>query len=115
MASFSNSISSVLVIVLLTSVGYLVGTLGWMRHEHKPFFTKFITYIAIPCTCVNGLTTNLTVDMLRGAPRLLLTGVSGIVLMLLLAFAAAKLMHLPRRRAGIFVIMCGVSNAIFIG
>lgn len=115
MASFSNSVSSVLVIVLLTSVGYLVGALGWIRHEHKPFFTKFITYIAIPCTCINGLTANLTVDMLRGAPRLLIVGFTGIVLMLTLAFAAAKILRLPRRRAGIFVLMCGVSNAIFIG
>lgn len=115
MTSFFNAVSSVLLIFLLTSVGYLCAAKGWMGQETKAFISKLLMNIAIPCMCIYGLTTNLTRDAISSSGALLLVPFLVCTVSVLLALAIGKLMKLPRKRLGIFVMMCSLSNAIFVG
>ena len=115
MESFLHSVSSVAIILMLTSVGYLCAAKGWMGPQSKAFLSKFLMVIAIPFMCIYGLTANLTREMILSSGRFLLVPFLAISLTFLLSFMAGKLLRLPRSKLGVFMMMCSLSNAIFIG
>ena len=115
MDAFLHAISSVAIILLLTATGYLCAAKGWMGAQTKSFISRFTMTVAIPCMCVYGLTNNLTRELLAQSYRFLLVPFLGTTAVFLLSFAVGKLLRLPRRRLGVFMMMCSVSNAIFVG
>lgn len=115
MSGFLNALSASLILMALMSVGYFMGWRGWMGPSEKKFLSKYIVNIAVPCTCITGLLTNLSHDMLLQAGIMLISVVVGIILTMLLAVALAQLLHIPHNRWGVFVVMTGLSNTLFIG
>lgn len=115
MSGFLNALSASLILMALMSVGYFMGWRRWMGPSEKKFLSKYIVNIAVPCTCVTGLLSNLSHDMLLQAGIMLISVVVGIVLTMLLAVALAQLLHIPHNRWGVFVVMTGLSNTLFIG
>lgn len=115
MTGFFNALSASLVLLMLMSVGYFMGVLGWMTAQEKKFVSKYIVNIAVPCNCVVGLLNNLSHDQLAQAGIMLVSGLLGVGATLLLSMALATLLRLPRERWGVFVLMAGLSNTIFIG
>ena len=115
MTGFFNALSASLVLLMLMSVGYFMGVLGWMTAQEKKFVSKYIVNIAVPCNCVVGLLNNLSHDQLAQAGIMLVSGLLGVGVTLLLSMALATLLRLPRERWGVFVLMAGLSNTIFIG
>lgn len=100
---------------MLMSVGYFMGHLGWMTAQEKKFVSKYIVNIAVPCNCVVGLLNNLSHDQLAQAGVMLISALLGVGATLLLSMGLATLLRLPRERWGVFVLMAGLSNTIFIG
>lgn len=115
MMTFLHAVASVMIVLLLTATGWFCGKKGWMGAEAKAFLSKFLLSFAVPCMCVYGLRGNLSREMLAGSVKLLAISYGGIALNFALAYPAAALLRLPKRRRGVFVVMCGLSNAIFIG
>ena len=115
MAGFLNALSACLVLLLLMSVGYLMGVWGWMTSTEKKFLSKYIVNIAVPCNCLVGLLNNLDRSSLAQAGLMVLAGVVAVLLDLLASALAATLLRLPRARWGVFVAMAGLSNTLFIG
>ena len=73
MTGFFNALSASLVLLMLMSVGYFMGVLGWMTAQEKKFVSKYIVNIAVPCNCLAGLLNNLDRTMLAEAAMMLLT------------------------------------------
>lgn len=115
MAGFLNAVSASFVLLLLMSVGYFVGSLGWMTSSEKKFIGKYIVNIAIPCNCLTGLLNNLDRERLAEAGNMVLASAMAIFTMLVIAAVAAVILRLPRKRWGVFVVMSGLSNTLFIG
>lgn len=115
MQSFLHSVSSVSVVLLLTLTGYMCAEKGWAGAESKAFLSKFIMTIALPCMCIYGLSTRLTREMLADYGNYLFVPICCISLNYLLAFPLGKLLRFPRRSLGVFVVMCSMSNTMFIG
>ena len=115
MESFLHAVASVTIILLLTATGYFCAAMGWMSPQAKRFISKFTMSVAIPCMCVYGLTNNLTHELLAGSLGFLLVPLLSTVGAFLLSLLVGKLLKLPRKRLGVFMMMCSVSNAIFIG
>ncbi len=115
MAGFFNAVSACLVLLLIMSLGYVMGLLGWMTAKEKRFVSKYIVNIAVPCNCIVGLLNNLDRDSLAHAGWMLLAGLVSIGLTLLLSMGIATLLRLPRERWGVFAAMAGLSNTLFIG
>ena len=115
METFLHSVSSVALILLLTATGYLCAAKHWMGPQAKAFISRFLMTFAIPCMCIYSFQVNLSRDMLGQSTRMLLTGFFSCLLDFFLAFVLGKLLRLPRRRLGIFIMMCAVSNCVFIG
>lgn len=115
MESFLHAVASVTIILLLTATGYFCARMGWMSPDVKRFISKFTMSVAIPCMCVYGLTNNLTHELLAGSLGFLLVPLLSTVGAFLLSLLVGRLLKLPRKRLGVFMMMCSVSNAIFIG
>ncbi len=115
MASFLHSVASVTIILLLTATGYLCGAKGWMKAESKAFISKFLLTLAVPCMCVYGLRSNLDREALAGSIRMLAVPFACNAINFALSWLLAKLLRLPRRQTGVFMVMCSLSNAMFIG
>ena len=115
MESFLHAVASVTIILLLTATGYFCAAMGWMSPQAKRFISKFTMSVAIPCMCVYGLTNNLTHELLAGSLGFLLVPLLSTVGAFLLSLLVGRLLKLPRKRLGVFMTMCSVSNAIFIG
>ena len=115
MESFLHAVASVTIILLLTATGYFCAAMGWMSPQAKRFISKFTMSVPIPCMCVYGLTNNLTHELLAGSLGFLLVPLLSTVGAFLLSLLVGRLLKLPRKRLGVFMMMCSVSNAIFIG
>lgn len=115
MVGFFNAVSACLVLLLIMSLGYFMGQLGWMTAQEKGFVSKYIVNIAVPCNCIVGLLNNLDRDSLAHAGWMLVAGLLGVGMTLLISMGAATLLRLPRERWGVFVAMAGLSNTLFIG
>ena len=86
MAGFFNAVSACLVLLMLMSVCYVMGRLGWMTAREKGFVSKYIVNIAVPCNCIVGLLNNLDHDSLASAGWMLAAGVlNALLAMVILA------------------------------
>ncbi len=115
MSGFLNAVSASFVLLMLMSVGYFMGRLGWMTGNEKRFLSKYIINIAVPCNCLVGILNNLSREDLPQAGGMLLAGFLGVAVNYVLAYLAAAVLKLPRSRKGVFVCMCAMSNTLFIG
>ena len=115
MEAFLHAVSSVTIILLLTATGYFCAARGWMSPQAKAFIGKFTLSVAIPCMSVYGLTNNLTRDLLVQSGSFLLVPLLGTVVITFLSLLVGRLLKLPRKKLGVFMMMCSVSNAIFVG
>lgn len=115
MQEFLRSVEAVSVILLLTATGYFCAAMGWFKAKSKAFVSKFLMSIAAPSMCVYGLRTHLTQELLSEAGAMLLIPLICISTCFLLSYLVGKLLKLPRRTFGVFMMMCGLSNTFFIG
>ncbi len=115
MESFFNSVSAVVVVLLMMAVGYLMGRMGWMKPEHKGVLTKLMINVAVPCMCIYSMLSNVSRDFILQSGVYLAIPFCSAGAVLLLAVLLARLLKLPRRRMGPFIVMCLCSNVIFAG
>lgn len=115
MEGFFNALSASLVLLMLMSVGYIMGRLGWMTQREKNFISKYVVNIAVPCNCISGLLNNLDHDSLAQAGLMVICGLLGVGTTLLVSVILSWLLRLPRERRGVFAVMVGFSNTLFIG
>lgn len=115
MENLLNSIQSVALIVLLILAGYVFAAKGWFTEQDKKFVSGYLMKLAIPCVCINSMRAHLTMDMLRDAGPLLLIPALVNTLCFLLSYAAGRLLKLPRESLGVFMMLCGLPNSLFIG
>ena len=112
MEGFLHAVSSVTIILLLTATGYFCAAQGWMGPQAKAFIGKFTLSVAIPCMSVYGLTNNLTRDLLVQSGSFLLVPLLGTVVITILSLLVGRLLNLPRKKLGVFMMMCSVSSFV---
>lgn len=115
MSNFLNAVSASFVLLLLMSVGYFMGHLGWMTTHEKKFVSKYLINVAVPCNCITGLLNNLDRERLAETGFMVLAAAIEIFTMMILAAVVATIQRLPREQWGVFVIMSSLSNTLFIG
>lgn len=115
METFLHAVTSVTIILLLTATGYLCAWKGWMGAQVKTFISRYLMTIGIPVMLLYGMQNNLTRADVLAAPRQLLVPLLVIPACVLLSLLTGRMMKLPRRQLGVFVMMAAMGNTIFIG
>lgn len=115
MAELLNSLSAVALILAMAAVGFFCGKVGWLSREHKPFIVRLIINICVPLMCADNFFNSVTLDMLKGAGPLFLVTLLSLCITMLLGLLFARLFRIEHKRYGGFVVMCALSNSLFIG
>lgn len=115
MATFLHAVASVTIILLLTATGWFCGYKGWMTAESKAFISRFLLSMAVPCMSIYGLRSNLTREMLATSWEMLAVPYLCIALLFAFSYLLARLLKLPKERQGVFMVMCSMSNSLFVG
>ena len=115
METFLHAVASVTIILLLTATGYFCAVKGWMTVQVKTFISRYLMTVGIPVMLIYGMQNNLTRADVLAAPRLLLIPLLVIPSCVVLSLLAGRLMRLPHRQLGVFVMMSAMGNTIFIG
>ena len=115
METFLHAVASVTIILLLTATGYFCAVKGWMTVQVKTFISRYLMTVGIPVMLIYGMQNNLTRADVLAAPRLLLIPLLVIPSCVVMSLLAGRLMRLPHRQLGVFVMMAAMGNTIFIG
>lgn len=115
MESFLHSVASVAIILLMTAAGYLCAAKGWMDDKGKQFITKYLMRLCIPCMIINSFQSQFTKESLAGAFGIVLVNFAINIGLFVIAFFLGKALKIPRRSLGVFMSMCALSNAMFVG
>ena len=110
METFLHAVASVTIILLLTATGYFCAVKGWMTAQVKTFISRYLMTVGIPVMLIYGMQNNLTRADVLAAPRLLLIPLLVIPSCVVLSLLTGRLMRLPHRQLGVFVMMSAMGN-----
>lgn len=112
---FFNSIQTVLVILLLISVGFFVSWKKWLTREHRPMLTKLIINISVPAITIVNFFDSIPRDKIFSSSKLLIIPLIIMLISFLLGNLLTKIIKIDKLKRGSFVAATTVSNSIFIG
>ena len=110
METFLHAVASVTIILLLTATGYFCAVKGWMTAQVKTFISRYLMTVGIPVMLIYGMQNNLTRADVLAAPRLLLIPLLVIPSCVVLSLLTGRLMKLPHRQLGVFVMMSAIGD-----
>ena len=112
---FVNALTGIFSLLLVVGLGCLLGRLGWFSASSRQLLPRLVTNISLPpflaCTIISSFSRDSLLPLLHGAALPLLT----MCLLFGLAFIAAKIMRVQKRRFGLFCACVSNPNTIFIG
>lgn len=102
MSEMLHSLSAVLLVLMIISVGYAFGRFGWMRKEHKKFVIKLIINVGMPALCAYNIFTQFSSEMLSDAGYLVLLPILSMTATLILGVLLSKLLRIERIRGAVY-------------
>ena len=101
MTTFVNSISGVLVILVMVMVGYVLAKKGWFDDQTSSLIAQLVTKVALPCYMIYTIVGRFTADeLLKMLPQLRFPALSMIIL-LAIAMAVAQLFAVDKKPSGL--------------
>lgn len=115
MAVFFQSISGVLVILVMIAVGYFLEQKGWFDDKSTKLIAKIVTQVSLPCYMLGTIVSKFSAkELLRMIPDLRFPVISMLILMGI-AFAVVHIFKIQDKHAGLFTSMFFNSNTVFVG
>lgn len=115
MTTFVNSISGVLIILVMIVVGYVLTKRGWFDAKTPSLIAKLVTQLALPCYMIFTITNRFTAAELGNMlPQLRFPALS-MVILLAIAVGVAQVFAVEKQHRGLFISMFFNSNTIFVG
>ncbi|MCD2255400.1 AEC family transporter [Agrilactobacillus fermenti] len=115
MAVFFNSLSGVLIILVMIAVGYVLTRVHWFDDRSSHLIAKLVTQVALPCYMMATIMKDFTRKQLETLLPDLRFPVISMLILFAFSFAAVQIFRIPKTRAGLFKSMFFNSNTVFIG
>jgi predicted permease len=96
-------------------VGFFLGKTGYLKEEIEQPLSQICLKVSIPCTLFVSCYTYMKPDLIRETGLTLLVPLGSILAGWGLALLVGRLLKIPKGRRGIFCVVFGLSNSIFIG
>ena len=116
--SFLNAIEFLqpfLVLFGLIALGSFIAHLQILDIRTVQQISRLVVDVTLPAAILVAVATELTIDMLRAAPLVVLSGVALGLTTYALGLGMARLTHQPPPRRGVMAFACGCSNTGFLG
>jgi predicted permease len=111
----TNAISSVITLLICIAAGTIAGKLNYINEETERRLSKLTLHFSVPCLLFFNCQQYLSPELIKELGGYLLLPGLTILISYTLAIAVAKLFRIKRENFGLFCVMFGLSNAIFIG
>lgn len=113
--AFLQALGGILSLLLVVLTGFILARRGFFTQGSTRLLPRFITNIALPpflaCTIISSFEKSGLIHLLYGA----LVPLLQMMLLFALAFAAAIVLRVPKKRFGLFCACISNPNTIFIG
>lgn len=115
MSVFLQSISGIITILIMVSVGYVLAERGWFDDKSSSILARLVTQIGLPCYMIETILGRFSAADLRiMLPQLRYPALSMIIL-LGIAMAVAQIFQVKKSHRGLFTSMFFNSNTVFVG
>ncbi|WP_367295318.1 AEC family transporter [Levilactobacillus yonginensis] len=115
MAVFIRSVSGVLIILVMISLGYVLSRRGWFDDQAPKLIARLVTQIALPAYMISTITAKFSaVTLKRTLPDLRFPIIS-MLIMFGLSMIAFHLFRIHPQHRGLFESMFLNSNTVFVG
>ncbi len=110
-----NAVQIVVALFIVIGIGYVLAAKNWIDEKTATFITKTIVSFGVPAAALDNMTNYFDRSMLLEA--LVAVGVAfvSILFCLILGRGIAALFSVKKERRGVFSVMVGCANTIFIG
>ncbi|MDR3038355.1 MAG: AEC family transporter [Candidatus Adiutrix sp.] len=114
-AVIEQAVECVLSLFILGLVGFVLARKQWFPPDARTLVPRLVTIVTLPPYLFKNIVTTFNREELLELIGGLVVPAISILTTFILALAAAKLLRMPRNRAGMFSTICASSNTIFIG
>lgn len=113
--NFLHAFSGVISLLLVVALGYFLGARGWFPAASRNVLPRLVTNVSLPpfmaCTIISSVSrADLSFMFLGALPPLIAMGT-----LFALAWIAAKITRVSKKRFGLFCACVSNSNTVFIG
>lgn len=112
---FFSALEGVLTIMLMVSLGYVLTVRHWFSADAKIFISRMVNYISLPTYMIWNLTTSFTRESFAPLIGTAIVPTLSMIIAYICGYFLAKLLRLPREKAGIWRSAFFCSSAIFVG
>lgn len=110
-----DALQSVLTIFIMVALGFVLTKKGWFDEKTGKLFSRIVTKISLPAFMISNLMSNFTKDILTTSSIGIFLAMVNMVLCYGLGQVLGILLKVDKNRRGLFSVMFGLSNTIFIG
>ncbi|MFD1672276.1 AEC family transporter [Agrilactobacillus yilanensis] len=112
---FFGSLSGVLIILVMITVGYVLTRMGWLGERDSKSIARIVTQVALPCYMIDTIMQDFSKKQLETLLPNLRFPVISMIILFAFSFAAVWVFRIAPDRAGLFKSMFFNSNTVFIG
>lgn len=112
---FLQSISGVIIILVLIIVGYVLAARGWFPGSTDKLIAKLVTQIGLPCYMIDTITSRFTAHQLIGIIPDLVFPIISMLILMVVALLFARIFKVSGGHRGLFSSMFFNSNTVFVG
>lgn len=110
-----NSLSGVLSIVIMISIGYILMSRGWFTDETSRLISRLVVTVALPAMMLSTVLTNLDRNKFLSLIEGVIVPLLSIAICYLISLMLSKIIHVKEEHRGLFISMFFNSNTIFVG
>ncbi|MBV4424943.1 AEC family transporter [Clostridium tyrobutyricum] len=112
---FFTSIGNVLSIAIIIVIGYILAYKRWFNENSSDLIVKIVIKISLPPLLFSIMIENFNREQLISSLKGLTVPLLSIFILYILGFIFSKIMHVNKRREGLFISLFFNSNTIFMG
>ena len=115
MGVFVSSVSGVLIILVMITLGYVLARFGWFDEQAPKLIARLVTQIALPAYMLDTIMSKFTATKLKSTLPDLRFPVVSMLIMFGLSIVAFHLFRINPKHRGLFESMFLNSNTVFVG
>jgi hypothetical protein len=99
----------------MVALGFALTKKGWFNEDTGKLFSKIVTKISLPAFMISNLTSNFTKELLLTSSIGIFLALINMILCYGLGQLLGRVFKVDGKKRGLFSVMFGLSNTIFIG
>ncbi|WP_291574121.1 AEC family transporter [Clostridium sp. UBA4548] len=110
-----DALQSVLTIFIMVALGVVLTKKGWFDENTGKLFSKIVTKVSLPAFMIVNLTSSFTKDVLTTSSLGIGLAFLNMIICYGIGHVLGGILKVDKRKRGLFSVMFGLSNTIFIG